>query len=156
LTKTEDIFSRLDIQASLTSEEIKNIDVDLLKKWLQELRDPSNKQARGWLSRRRSKGDVKVGRCCLGLLCSVAGMEERRATAEENLKYRDSPASSDINIFIDDSGKIHWTIPPPALQAAVGIQNISGELVDLNDTAMQPYTVIADYVETYMKRQGVL
>ncbi len=106
-------------------EEIKNL-------WVERLRDPNEKQIRGNL-------ETHAGRCCLGVLCSVATKSgiDIRVQAENRFHNRTSYDGYTAGL-------------PPKVTKWAGMvesENTQEKLVQLNDAQDYTFPDIADWIE---------
>lgn len=132
---------------------------EILAKWLERLRDPNTKQAKGRL-RVTKDSDGSQSYCCLGVLCEVAGIPTGRSHT-----YRDGygERTGVYAEFVADRSDTSATALPVSLAehmdmfvngatnngVAVRIEGkgIVGSLVEANDNAGYTFAEIADLIE---------
>jgi hypothetical protein len=105
------------------------MDAEIKQKWVEALRGGQFKQGEGVL---RTNDDRY---CCLGVLCSVSGLEW------------DMSARMRWQAIFDGTSGIGDV--PSAYAAKIGLTQLARDtLITMNDTSKEPFPKIADYIES--------
>jgi hypothetical protein len=115
-----------------------------VQKWLDKLRDPETRQARGLLM------DGSGAGCCLGWLCEVAGVESRMELNGQGIEPRSmktyGEAGSTVLLPLEAMDWIGSTVDNPLVRV-VGGEQYREHLSWLNDEGRLTLAEIADLVE---------